>query len=56
MKVFVGSTYTDLVDYRAAVIDALERLAVRIEAMELWLAQPGTPLSVCLDRVGEADV
>lgn len=56
MKVFLGSTYTDLADYRAAVIDALRRLAVRIDAMELWLAQPGDPLTVCLERVAEADV
>jgi hypothetical protein len=56
MRVFLGSTYADLVEHRAAVIDGLQRLAVRVEAMELWVSDPKEPLSVCLERVADADV
>ncbi|SDB11419.1 protein of unknown function [Desulfonatronum thiosulfatophilum] len=42
--------------HRARTIDALRALAVHVEAMELWLAKPDDPLTVCLDLVGKCDV
>ena len=38
MKVYVSSTYSDLVDYRKAVYDALRRLRYDVLAMEDYVA------------------
>lgn len=56
MRVFLGSTYLDLRDHRTSTIEALTGLSVQVDAMELWFARPEDSLSVCLQRVEEADV
>lgn len=56
IRVFLSSTYKDLVDHRAAVITALERLDVRVDAMELWAAKSEQPLDVSLVRARTCDV
>lgn len=52
----MGSTFEDLKSHRTRTIDALKGLAVHVEAMELWFAKPGDPLTVCLERVRDSDV
>lgn len=56
MKVFLGSTFTDLQRHRDQVLSALDRYAVHVDAMELWYAEPDAPLETCLRRVSASDV
>lgn len=56
MRVFLGSTFADLQVHRLRTIDALRALSVHVDAMELWLAKPEDPLTVCLDLVRKCDI
>ena len=51
LRVFVGSTYTDLKSYREAVRDSLHRLELIVRGMEYFGAQPDDPLSECINIV-----
>lgn len=56
IQIFIGSTFKDLKNHRTVTINALERLAVYVEAIELWFAKPEDPLTVCLEHVRKSDV
>lgn len=51
MRVFVSSTYRDLVEHRRAVAEALERLGLQLERMEAFGARPRTALATIRDDV-----
>lgn len=55
-RVFVSSTYEDLVSHRDAVIQALTRLGVEVRGMESFGARPDPPKDVCLAEVRDCDV
>ncbi len=55
MKVFISSTYKDLVDYRAAAIRAVEGTNYQASKMEVFGARPDEPLDACLKEVEESD-
>lgn len=56
MKIFLSSTFRDLVGPRKAVLDALQRRQQSFAAMEYFLATPKTPLATCLDELRKSDV
>src|ERR1035438_3798575 len=55
MKIFLISTYSDLVEYRAAAANALERLGQQGIRMEVFGARPTDATSACLDEISEAE-
>jgi CheY-like chemotaxis protein len=56
MKIFLSSTYLDLVEYRAAAANALERLGQQGIRMEVFGARPADATAVCFDEINESDV
>jgi Domain of unknown function (DUF4062)/AAA ATPase domain len=56
VKVFLSSTFRDLIRERKAVLDALQRRQQSFAAMEYFLATPKTPLATCLDELRKSDV
>ena len=56
MKVFVSSTYKDLIEYRNASIRAVEGTSFRAIKMEVFGARPDEPLSACVDEVSQSDL
>ncbi|GEM_PF-4464592 len=56
MKVFISSTVKDLKDYRLCLIKGLQKISLKVVAMELWAASSSTPLNVCLKNVRDSDV
>ena len=56
MKVFISSTYKDLVDYRAAAIRAVEGTNYQASKMEVFGARSEEPLYACLKEVEESDL
>lgn len=56
MKVFLSSTYDDLVDYRKAAHDALEQLGLQVVWMEAFGARPVESTKACLDEVEECEL
>jgi tetratricopeptide (TPR) repeat protein len=56
MKVFISSTYKDLIDYRAAAIRAVEGTNYQASKMEVFGARPDEPLHACLKEVEESDL
>jgi hypothetical protein len=56
MKVFLCSTYADLVDERQAVLDAIGDLKLQHEAMEFFGAKPDRPIDACLAEVAKSNV
>lgn len=56
MKVFISSTYKDLIDYRAAAIRAVEGTNYQASKMEVFGARPDEPLEACLKEVQESDL
>lgn len=56
MRVFISSTYTDLVEHRKAVANALERMELKTGRMEVFCAQPDSPLNVSLEEGSESDL
>jgi CheY-like chemotaxis protein len=55
MKIFLSSTYRDLIEYRAAGAEALERLGQQGIRMEVFGARPTDATRVCFDEIAEAD-
>ena len=56
-KIYISSTYGDLIEYRDAVVRALRTLEdVEIRAMEDYVARDERPLDKCLQDVGWCDV
>ena len=56
MKVFLSSTFSDLVAEREAVLKALRKKRQSVLAMEDFLATPSTPLDIALQHVRASDV
>ncbi len=54
IPIFVGSTFEDMKDYRAAVMEALRRLETVVRGMEYFGARPGRPKDECLKAVRES--
>lgn len=55
-RVFLCSTYTDLVDERALVLDAIRRLQLQHDAMEFFGARPDLPIETCLAEVRRSNL
>lgn len=56
MRVFISSTYQDLVIHRQKVEDSLAISNLDYNAMEHFGAAANPPIQVCLDAVEESDV
>ena len=56
MKVFLSSTFLDLIDEREAVLKALHKKRASTLAMEYFVATPGTPRETALDNLRKSDV
>ena len=56
MKVFLSSTYNDLIEHRKAAHDALEQLGLHVIWMEAFGARPVESTKACLDEVEESDL
>jgi Predicted Fe-S oxidoreductases len=56
VRVFVSSTYSDLVDHRAAVIDVLLRMNLVPSAMEHFGSRSSEPTQACLEEIDRCDV
>jgi hypothetical protein len=55
MKVYISSTYQDLVDYRAAVDRTLRRMGHDVIGMEQYVAEGSKPVDRCKADVRAAD-
>lgn len=55
-KVFVSSTYRDLIPYRQKVNEAIQRLQQTMIGMELFGSESETPLELCKKRVKESSL
>ena len=55
MKVFLSSTYVDLIDYRAAAIRAVEGTNYQASKMEVFGARSEEPVEACLKEVEASD-
>lgn len=51
MRVFISSTYQDLIVHRLAVADALERLGLQLQRMETFGARPEDATQACLAEI-----
>jgi hypothetical protein len=56
MKIFLSSTYVDLIEYRQAAAEALERLDQQIGRMEIFGARPVEPSNACLSEIEDCDL
>jgi hypothetical protein len=56
MKVFLSSTYNDLIEHRRAAHDALEQLGLHVIWMEAFGARPVDSITACLHEVEESDL
>lgn len=55
IQAFVSSTYNDLKDHRAYVIDRLARGGIFVDPMEKWTAASDEPKTLSQDRVRDCD-
>jgi Domain of unknown function (DUF4062) len=56
MKVFLSSTYVDLIEFRKAAVEALERLGQQVGRMEIFGARPMEPSDACLSEIEDCDL
>jgi hypothetical protein len=56
VKVFLSSTYLDLVSHRDIVARVIERLGQQSVRMEVFGARPADPQRACLAEIAEADL
>ena len=56
MKVFLSSTYIDLVEHRKAAHDALEQLGLHVIWMEAFGARPVESTKACLDEIEDCEL
>ena len=56
MRVFLSSTHVDLISYRRAATEALERLGQQVGRMEVFGARPEEPVEACLQEIGDCDL
>lgn len=52
-KIFVNSTYQDLVDHRKAVTDVLSRMKLHFTAMEFFGSRTDEAVNVCNAEIEE---
>lgn len=56
MKVFLSSTFIDLIDYRKVAIVALEKLGQQVDRMEIFNASPSKPSEVSFNELEQCDL
>jgi hypothetical protein len=56
MNIFVSSTYQDLKNQRAMVIDYFRQFETNLDVMEGWSSSNDKPIDYCLQRVAKADL
>ncbi|MCI0475095.1 MAG: DUF4062 domain-containing protein, partial [Anaerolineales bacterium] len=56
MKIFVSSTYTDIIDYRKAAERAINLLDQQFKGMEYFGARPEEPKAACLKEIAQCDI
>jgi hypothetical protein len=56
MKIFISSTYSDLIDLRIEAKNYFEQYNTSVEAMEIWPASANSPLDWCVNRIKESDL
>lgn len=56
LNIFISSTYSDLQEHRERVIKVLKQAESEIEAMELWLASPTSPIEKCLKHLKKSNL
>lgn len=56
LTVFVCSTYSDLAEERATVLDAIRKLQHQHDSMEFFGARTSSPIDTCLEEVRQSDV
>jgi hypothetical protein len=56
IPIFVGSTYSDLIEYRKAVMDSLHKLKTVVNGMEYFGSKPGSPIEECLNAVRDSKI
>jgi hypothetical protein len=55
-KIFVSSTYADLIPYRKKIWDEIGKLNVKILGMEKFGARKSAPLETCLEEVENSEI
>lgn len=55
-KIFISSTYTDLIPHRRAIWKLLQSFNVDVSGMERFGARSESPLETCLTEVEESDI
>lgn len=56
MKVFLSSTYIDLIDHRESATMVLEKLRQQVERMEILNAGPNEPTKAAFDELKQCDL
>lgn len=56
MRVFISSTFVDLVDHRRAVANAVERLGLQLSRMEAFGARPEDATQACLAEIDSSEL
>jgi uncharacterized protein DUF4062 len=56
MKIYISSTYNDLIEHRAAVARVLRQMGHTVVGMEEYVAEGMRPLDRCLAHVDECDL
>lgn len=56
MRIYLSSTYTDLIDHRAAVARLIRQMGHEVIGMEEYVAEGSRPLDRCLRDVDSADI
>lgn len=55
-KIFISSTYQDLIPHRKMIWELLASYEVEVKGMEKFGARTSKPLQPCLDEVSESDI
>src|SRR3990172_1656880 len=56
MKVFISSTYLDLIEHRKAVVNALRTMGEEVDHMEIFGARDEEPTKASLEELDLCDV
>lgn len=56
MKVFLSSTYIDLIEFRKFAIEALEKLGQQVNRMEIFNANPSEPSEVAFNELKQCSL
>ena len=56
MKIFLSSTYLDLIEHRKAVVNALRTMGEEVDHMEIFGAHDEEPTKASLDELDKCDV